>query len=83
MALTALTGLTRLYMQAAYAGVGTYAARALTSSQTGLRDLTLDMCDVDLDDAEFLAGLGRLTRLKQLKLCTDHHTMRLAQQGCS
>jgi hypothetical protein len=81
MALTALPGLTRLYIEGALAGVGTYEARALTSSLTELRDLTFDGCGVDLDDAEFLAELGRLTQLTRLKLCAAIHSRKLTQQG--
>jgi hypothetical protein len=81
LALTALTGLTRLHLESAHAGLGTYVARALSSSLTELLDLTVDLCDVDLDDAEFLAGLGRLTQLTGLKLHADHYTNKLTRQG--
>jgi hypothetical protein len=79
LALTALTGLTRLELDDVSHGVNTAAACLLASSLTQLRDLAFGMyCDVDMTSAEFLDALGQLTQLTRLKLYANQ---KLTQQG--
>jgi hypothetical protein len=80
IALTALTGLTRLHMQGARLGYNQLACTFI-GSLTELRDLTFDRCRVDFADAEFLAGVGMLEQLTQLTLCAEYHAFYLRTEG--
>jgi hypothetical protein len=71
LALTALTGPTRLVLAGAQHGVGTAVATALARSLQQLQSLDLGDCCLQLGDAEGLAcleAIGRLTQLTQLSL---------------
>jgi hypothetical protein len=85
LALTALTGLTRLVLYRAEHGVGTAVATALARSLQQLQSLDIRDCCLQLGSAEGLACLeviGRLTQLTQLSLggcedSTQHGLMQL------
>jgi Leucine-rich repeat (LRR) protein len=66
LALTALTGLTRLELQHAGDGVGDSAATAIASSCQQLQHLDLSECD--LGSMACLAALRNLTQLTELRL---------------
>jgi hypothetical protein len=67
LALTALTGLTRLGLHLA-AGVGDLAATAIASRCKQLLHLDLSSCDVDLSSMACLAAIAQLTQLTELRL---------------
>jgi hypothetical protein len=85
LALTALTGLTRLDLWGAQHGVGTEVATALALNLKQLQSLDLGYCDLQLDSAEgsaCLEAIGGLTQLTQLGLAdceglTQHGLMQL------
>jgi hypothetical protein len=66
-ALTSLTGLTYLSLYSTRAGVDTAAAGKLASCLKQLRHFDVSCCDFDLG-MEFMAAVGQLTQLTQLKL---------------
>jgi Leucine-rich repeat (LRR) protein len=66
LALTALTGLTRLVLAGAYEGVGDAVATPLASSLRQLQHLDLQACE--LSSFECLAAVGQLTGLTELRL---------------
>jgi hypothetical protein len=71
LALTALTGLTRLVLAGAQHGAGTAVATALARSLQQLQSLDLGDCCLQLGGAEGLAcleAIGRLTQLTRLRL---------------
>ncbi|KAF6248735.1 hypothetical protein COO60DRAFT_1648566 [Scenedesmus sp. NREL 46B-D3] len=73
LALTALTGLTRLVLAHLEHGVGDLAACALACSLKQLRHLDLQECD--LGDMVCLAAIAHLTQLTELRLgCTSGFT---------
>jgi hypothetical protein len=87
LALTALTGLTRLGLHLGAlgctwvhlgAGVGDLAATALASSCKQLRHLDLSRCDVHLSSMACLAAIAQLTQLTELRLERNDG---LTQQG--
>jgi hypothetical protein len=85
LALTALTGLTRLVLARAEHGVGTAVATALARSLQQLQSLDLTYCCLQLGSAEgldCLEAIGRLTQLTELRLygnkgLTQHGLMQL------
>jgi hypothetical protein len=78
LALTALTGLTRLELGDACDGVGDFAATAIAGSCKQL--FHLDLRDCGLLSTGCLANVRHLTQLTELQL--DHnHRMRLSQQA--
>ena len=66
LALSALTGLTRLVLAGVGDGVGDVAAAAVAHSCRQLRQLDLSECS--MGSAACLAEIGRLTQLTQLQL---------------
>jgi hypothetical protein len=80
LALTALTGLTRLQLEFITVEFdrkyhvhpeGKAAATALARSLTQLCGLVLEGCGYDMGSEEFLAAIGRLQRLTELRLGGD------------
>jgi hypothetical protein len=68
IALTALTGLTRLNLGNARDGVGQAAAVALARSLSDLEDLALRNCNIDLGSLEVMTAIGQLGKLRHLVL---------------
>uniref|UniRef100_A0A383V515 F-box domain-containing protein n=1 Tax=Tetradesmus obliquus TaxID=3088 RepID=A0A383V515_TETOB len=68
LALTALTGLTRLVLTDLRAAVGKSAATALARSLKQLELLHLEKCSANLGSAAFLAAVGQLKKLSYLGL---------------
>jgi hypothetical protein len=79
LALTALTGLTRLELQHLGAGVGDLAATAIACSCKQLRHLDLRKCN--LQQMTCVAAIAHLTQLTHLQLQGDGNE--LSAQGLS
>jgi hypothetical protein len=77
LALSALTGLTRLAVLDTERGLDTAAASAIAGSLKQLRHLELHCPEVDLSSSELLAALGQLTQLTALHL---KHNVRMKSQ---
>uniref|UniRef100_A0A383W844 Uncharacterized protein n=1 Tax=Tetradesmus obliquus TaxID=3088 RepID=A0A383W844_TETOB len=79
LALTALTGLTRLQLYNMGNGMGDAAATALARSLQHLSCFNLIKCSVDLGSTAFLAAVGQLKQLTYL--CLQHSGSELTLHG--
>jgi hypothetical protein len=68
LALTALTGLTRLQLASMGNGVGTAAAVALARSLQQLQHLDLQKCSINLSNVQLMSAIGQLSQLTELRL---------------